>query len=162
MVFSPTDSNIAALVRRGSIHTVKQDSFGGKTWAGQYKLTGSGIGSVAACTFNSNGRTIVVSNRKDLQEYNTTTTSTPLREFASLYDITSVVFCPTWILPGWFVVDDHEGVLIVDCNALPRSLSRLIPVYPAKVSACAWSQDRKWIATGNGIGDIFLECNCSD
>ena len=37
-----------------------------------------------------------------------------------------------------------------------RSHRRLAPVDPVRVSACAWSQDGKWIATGNDVGDTFL------
>jgi hypothetical protein len=188
VVFSPTDPDIAVLVRSGSIHMVKRDSFGGKTWGGQNKHNTTTSGAVS--TFNSNGKTIVVSlwnrgthfveydatswsnpratskrTRKretHFDEYDTTSwsTSNPKAQAASkhfVYQITSVVCCP--IKPGWFIVGDNQGHLDVVSNTDKDTLKshcRISPVDPVRVSACAWSQDGKWIATGNDDGDIFL------
>ena len=156
VVFSPTDPDIAALVRSESMHMVKRDSFGGKTWGGQHRFNGTHR-SGEVCTFNSDGKTIVVSSKQNtLYEYDTTTWS-PLRSSITLLPINSVVCCP--IKPGWFVVCGDEGHLyVVSCAAASRIKMhrKLIPVDPVKVSACAWSQDGKWIATGNNVGDVFL------
>ena len=152
VVFSPTDPNIAALVRRGSIHMLKRDSFGGNTWGGQYKHQCPGAAAVV-CTFNSDGRTIVLSwNQKELCEYDATTWS-HLKTLSFVHGITSVVCCPT--KPGWFVVVDKQGELEVVSDTF-ISHGRLTPVDPVRVSACAWSQDGKWIATGNDVGDTYL------
>ena len=152
VVFSPTDPNIAALVRRGSIHMLKRDSFGGNTWGGQYKHQCPGAAAVV-CTFNSDGRTIVLSwNQKELCEYDATTWS-HLKTLSFVHGITSVVCCPS--KPGWFVVVDQQGELEVVSDTF-LSHGRLTPVDPAKASACAWSQDGKWIATGNDVGDTYL------
>jgi len=152
VVFSPTDPNIAALVRPGSIHMLKRDSFGGNTWGGQYKHKRPGA-AAAVCTFNSDGRTIVLSwNQEELCEYDATTWS-HMNTSSFVHGITSVVGCP--IKPGWFAVVDQQGELEVVSDTC-LSHGRLTPVDPAKVSACAWSQDGKWIATGNDVGDTFL------
>ena len=107
VVFSPTDPNIAALVRRGSIHMLKRDSFGGNTWGVQYRHRKAA--ALTACTFNSNGRTIVLSwDQKELHEYDVTTW-THLKTLSFAHGITSVVCCPT--KPGWFVCVNQEGEL---------------------------------------------------
>jgi WD40 repeat protein len=167
VVFSPTDPNIAVLVRKESIHIVKRDSFGGKTWGGHYRHQCPG--AVAVFTFNSDGKTIALSwlpfgrhTGKDLGEYNVTTGSKLKISSSFDYGITSVVRCP--IKPGWFVVGGEGGELevvsspsVFTRDTMPfMSHCRLTPVYPASVSACAWSQDGKWIATGNSAGDTFL------
>ena len=73
VVFSPTDPNIAALVREESIHMLKRELFGGNTWGGQYRHQRPGA-AAAVCTFNSDGRTIVLSwNQKELCEYEVAT-----------------------------------------------------------------------------------------
>ena len=156
VVFSPTDPNAAALVRSGSIHMLKRDSFRGKTWGGQYKLNGTSSG--ALCIFNSDGRKIAVSNGKNLHEYHTNF-SNPRDATCFVNGMTCVVCCP--IKPSWFVVGDDRGELEAVsedryCNTPLRSRGRVTPVYPVRVSACAWSQDGNWIATGNDVGDIFL------
>ena len=163
VVFSPTDPNMAVLVRSGSIHMLKRDSFGGKTWGGQYRHDST---PDAVCTFNSDGKTIAMSSNASatqagnlIHEYDTTTLSRlpPLVSGSpSVNRITSVTCCP--IKPGWFVVGDHKGELGVVSIVKHSLLShcRLSPVEPASVSACAWSQDGKWIATGNVDGDTFL------
>ena len=151
VVFSPTDPDIAALVRSGSIHTLKRDSFKGKTWGGQHRLDGTPT-SGAVCTFNSSGKTIVVTNGKNLHEYDTTTWSNTRDATSFVYGITCVVCCP--IKPGRFVVVYDSGELEVVSGK--TSYGRLTPVDAVGVSACAWSWDGKWIATGNDVGDIFL------
>ena len=160
VVFSPTDPDIAVLVRSGSIHTLKRDSFKGKTWAGQHRLDGTTT-SGAVCTFNSSGKTIVVSNGKNLHEYDTTTWSKSRDATSFVYGMTCIVCCP--IKPNWFIIGDDRGELeVVSNNTYSltrqpfRSRGRLTPVDRVGVSACAWSQDGKWIATGNDDGDIFL------
>ena len=153
VVFSPTDPNIAALVRPGSIHTLKRDSFGGNTWGGQYKHQRRPGAAAAVCTFGSDGGTIALSwNQKELFEYDATTWS-HLKTSSFVHGITSVICCPT--KPGWFVVVDQQGELEVVSDTC-LSHGRLTPVDPVRVSACAWSQDGKWIATGNDVGDTFL------
>ena len=160
VVFSPTDPNIAALFRPGFIHILKRDSFGGKTWGGQYRHQCSAADTVG--TFNSDGKTILLSwnqnFQKDLREYDATTWS-QLKTSPFVYNISTVVRCP--IKPGWFVVGDQKGELEVVSNrpvssSSFRSHGRLIPINSVGVSACAWSQDGKWIATGNDDGDTFL------
>jgi WD40 repeat protein len=136
---------------------VKRDSFGGKTWGGQKEHKNSG--AVSQATFNPNGKTIVVSlwNRgAHLCECDATSWST-LRTANFGYGITSVVCCP--IKPGWLIVGDSRGQLSVLSNTAKHTFEshcELTPVDFVKVSACAWSQDGKWIATGNDVGDIFL------
>ena len=156
VVFSPTDSNIAALVRPGSIHMLKRDSFGGNTWGGEYRHQRPGA-AAAVCTFNSDGRTIVLSwFQEELCEYDATTWS-HLNTFSFDHGITSVVCCPT--KPGWFVVGDQQGELQVISDTDTSSClshDRLTPIDPVRVSASAWSQDGKWIATGNDDGDTYL------
>ena len=156
VVFSPTDSNIAALVRPGSIHMLKRDSFGGNTWGGEYRHQRPGA-AAAVCTFNSDGRTIVLSwFQEELCEYDTTTWS-HLNTFSFDHGITSVVCCPT--KPGWFVVGDQQGELQVISDTDTSSClshDRLTPIDPVRVSASAWSQDGKWVATGNDDGDTYL------
>ena len=70
----------------------------------------------------------------------------------------SVVCCPN--KPGLFAVGDERGGLDIVSNAADGcnflSLCRLVPVNSVRISACTWSQDGKWIATGNVVGDIFL------
>jgi WD40 repeat protein len=106
-----------------------------------------------------NGKTFVISwNGKHLYEYDATSWSY-LRIAHSAHQITSVVCCP--IKPGWFVVSDNQGQLNVVSNTAEDALTfkshcRLSTVDPVRFSACAWSQDGKWIATGNDVGDIFL------
>ena len=105
VVFSPTDPNIAALVRGASIHMLKRELFGGNTWGVQYRHRKAA--ALTVCTFNSNGRTIILScNQKELREYDVTTWT---RLKTSIFDhgITSVVCCPT--KPGWFVRVDQKG-----------------------------------------------------
>ena len=158
VVFSPTDPDIAVLVRSESIHMLKRDSFGGKTWGGQTSLKTSSIsGSICQCTFNSDGRTIVISDSRNLYEYDATTGSVLRTATLSVSGITSVACCP--IKPGWFIVGGRQGHLDVVSNNVKYKLMshcRLTPVDAKTVSACAWSQDGKWIATGNNVGDIFL------
>ena len=160
VVFSPTDPNIAAIVRSGSIHMVKRDSFKGKTWGGQtsYNLNSS---SGAVCAFNSNGETIVMSeddSKKHLREYDPTTSdwSSMGNSEHFVNTITCVVCCP--ITPNLFAVGDWSGGLdiVSKSNGKLKSLCRRTPVDRAGVSTCAWSQDGKWIATGNAVGDVFL------
>ena len=159
VVFSPTDPDMAILVRPGSVHMLKRDSFRGKTWGGQTKHD---CDPDALCTFNSDGRTVVMSwDRKCLQEYDPTTPAwskltKDAGSFVSNLNITTVVCCP--IKPGLFIVGDHRGQLEVVSSTYHtfQSYCRLIPVEPVRVSACAWSQDGKWIATGNAVGDVFL------
>jgi hypothetical protein len=171
VVFSPTDPDIAAIVRSESIHIVKRDSFqvGGKTWGGQTKhnITSRDVTTVSQtqATFNSNGETIVISESPiwtyrdpslaHLYEYDATSWS-KLRTAQFPYQITTVVCCP--IKPGWFIVGDIQGHLDVVSNTAGNTLKShcRLTIDPVRVSACAWSQDGKWIATGNGIGDIFL------
>jgi WD40 repeat protein len=160
VVFSPTDPNIAALVRPRSIHMLKRDSFGGKTWGGQYRHQSLDFEKSAVFTFNSDGKTIVLSSfQKYLYEYDATTWS-QLKTSSFDYKITSVVCCP--INPGWFVVGNEQGELEVVSGPESRKITsfmshgRLTPVDPVRFSACAWSQDGKWIATGNDVGDTIL------
>ena len=156
VVFSPTVPDKAALVRSESIHIEKRDSFGGKTWGGQYKIQSN---PGALCSFNSNGETIVVlKDRRYLDEYDAITFKSKSGPFECLW-MTGVVCCP--IKPGWFAVGGSLGELdIVSSNAtvkhIFKSYCRLTPLEPVEVSACAWSQDGKWIATGNDHGDTFL------
>ena len=161
VVFSPTDPNLAALVRPGFIHILKRDSFGGKTWGGQYKHQHCEAADTV-CTFNSDGTTILRSwnqrYQNGLREYDVTTWS-HMQTSPFVYNITTVVRCP--IKPGWFVVGDQKGELEVVSNRPVsssnfRSHGRLIPINPVRVSACAWSQDGRWIATGNDDGDTSL------
>ena len=139
---------------------MKRDSFGGKTWGGQtsYHCT-----PCSGCAFDSNGKTIVKWDKKHVEEHNLTTSSwSMLRNYyyeqvAKDYQITSVVCCP--IKPGLLVVGDGQGGLDIVSYADGRNSKLLCQVTPmdfASVSACAWSQDGKWIATGNDIGDVFL------
>jgi WD40 repeat protein len=139
---------------------LKRDSFKGKTWGGQYRH--QYFGEVAVFTFNSDGETIVLPwLQKNLHEYKATTWS-HLKTSSFNYGITSVVCCP--IKPGWFVVGDERGELEVVSESFQYSRDirpftshgRLTPVDAVRVSACAWSQDGKWIATGNDVGDTFL------
>ena len=130
---------------------------------GQFRHYGSSPGRGAVGTFNSDGKTIVVSsNLKVLCEYDVTTKSSGGGSLSFVYWITSVVCCP--IKPGWFVVGDTMGELFVvssttnskhDYRVL-KQRCQLSPVDPVRVSACAWSQDGKWVATGNDAGDVFL------
>ena len=140
---------------------VKRDSFGGKTWAGQTKHNHSNPGAV--CIFNSDGKTIVMSsykNEKCFREYDPTTPDWSHLKMKKVGNsITSVVCCP--IKPGLFVFGDDRGEFEIVSNTGTdkynlKSLCRLIPINPVRVSACAWSQDGKWIATGNDDGEIFL------
>ena len=150
VVFSPTDPDIAALVRSGFVHIVKRDSFGGKTWGGQNRVT---AWNVKHCIFSSSGKTIVVSsNERSLHKFDATTCTSKAGTFISS-GITRVVCCP--IRPDWFAVTDSQGGLDIISKAM-KLHCRLTPVDNAKASACAWSQDGKWIATGNHVGDIFL------
>jgi WD40 repeat protein len=152
VVFSPTDPDIAALVRSQFIHIMKRDSFGRKTWGGQTRLDCT-PGTV--CTFNPNGKTVMSWTSKYLQDYDLTTSR--LRNSNHfVHNITSVVCCPN--KPDLFVVGDVQGQLDVSKNdgKFLTSFCRLFPLDPVRVSACAWSQDGKWIATGNDVGDIFL------
>jgi WD40 repeat protein len=152
VVFSPTDPDIAALVRSQFIHIMKRDSFGRKTWGGQTRLDCT-PGTV--CTFNPNGKTVMSWTSKYLQDYDLTTSR--LRNSNHfVHNITSVVCCPN--KPDLFVVGDVQGQLDVSMNdgKSLKSFCRLIPLDPVRVSACAWSQDGKWIATGNDDGDNFL------
>ena len=156
VVFSPTDPNIAALVRPESIHMLKRDSFGGKTWGGQYNYPRPGEAEIF--TFNSDGSTILQSwFHNELREFDVSTWS-HLRTSSFVHKITSAACCP--IKPGWFVVGDQNGEVEVISDVFNilsfQSYGRLSPVDPVKVTACAWSQDGKWIATGNAVGDIFL------
>ena len=166
VVFSPTDPNMATLVRSGSVHILKRDSFGGKTWGGQYRLNGAP--DPTHCIFNSDGKTIVVSSKgRELREFDATTGRATADSLS--ISITRVVCCP--IRPDWFVVTDSRGGIdvvsktktIVSKTAYTKLKShcRLTPVYYESASACAWSQDGKWIATGNDVGDVFL-WNASD
>jgi WD40 repeat protein len=173
VVFSPTDPNIAALVRPRSVHMVKRDSFKGKTWGGQtsHYLNGDADAVSDACTFNSDGKTIVMPVSQNnstsgstyhLQEYDplaTTSKWSMLTNSKQDSMITSIVCCP--IAPGLFAVGNMQGELVILSKSGGRygnfkSLCRLIPVDPVSFSACAWSQDGKWIATGNTCGDVFL------
>ena len=164
VVFSPTDPDIAALVRSGFVHIVKRDSFRGKTWGGHHRLNGAPDAS--DCNFNSNGKTIVVSSKeRALYDFDATTSQLKAGPFERLW-MMRVVCCP--IRPGWFVITDHQGGFDVVSNNFVnimrygirhttfKSHCRLTPVYPERISACAWSQDGKWIATGNDVGDVFL------
>ena len=163
LVFSPNDPDLAVLVRPGSVHIVKRDSFGGKTWGGQYQRSCNPQPGRVSCAFNSNGKTFAFpGGGNTLQEHDTTSTLKFLRS-SSFYQIESVVCCPT--KPGWFVVGDRQGEIVVvsknntivtSAQYTFKSHGRLTPVYPVGLSACAWSQDGKWIATGNAVGDIFL------
>ena len=161
VVFSPTDPDKAALVRKGSVHIVKRDLFGGKTWGGQNRVSPSYDSDLTPpCIFSSDGKTIVVSpNGRDLVGFDATTCKKEGGTFNGSW-IMKVVCCP--INPGWFAVTDIEGGLDVISKAVTskhttlKSHCRLTPVDNARASACAWSQDGKWIATGNGVGDIVL------
>ena len=162
VVFSPTDPDVAALVRSISIHLVKRDSFKGKTWGGQHRHNGT-TGSDAVCTFNADGMTIVVSDGNHLHEYRPTTWANVREATPFAHKITSIAFCPN--TSRFFVVGDDWGELEIVSDTYATyatsrrrfvSHGRLTPVDPVKVSVCAWSQDGKWIATGNDFGDIFL------
>ena len=163
VVFSPTNSDIAVLVRSESVHILKRDSFGRNTWGGQTRHNTS-YDPGAVYTFDSDGKTILSSYRSQLTERDPTTWSV-LRgpsAFHSSYEITIVVCCPN--KPGWFIACDQDGQLnfVSKTDNLNYNTStlklhrRLAPIDSVRVSACAWSQDGKWIATGNDVGDIFL------
>ena len=160
VTFSPTDPDVAALVRSGSIHLVKRDSFKGKTWGGQTSLDSTPVGYLS---FDSNGKIIVMSwDKKHLLECDPGTSSnwSKLRNSEQVdYPIASAASCP--IKLGLFVVGDERGGLDIVSNDRStgnlESLCRLNTVNSAvRVSACAWSQDGKWIATGDDVGDVFL------
>ena len=110
MVFSPTDPDKAVLIQSKSIHTLKQDSFGGKTWGGQHRLSSIGPLAGTVCTFNSDGKTVVLLNQNDFREYNPTTLSyLGGSTLVSHSEITGVICCP--IKPGRFVVGNQQGEL---------------------------------------------------
>jgi WD40 repeat protein len=171
VVFSPTDPDMAAVVGKDCIQMVRRSSSGGNTWHLQ-----GGMDEImdehhfVSCTFTSDGKRITLRNsRGRLFEYNPVTTKS--HKEPSGQRVTSIAYCP--IEPNWRIVgrdtDSWYGSFQIESYAGkgsrfesltgkdgPKALCYLEPVGLTAFSACAWSQDGKWIATCDDNMDVCL------
>jgi WD40 repeat protein len=92
-----------------------------------------------------------------VHEFDSTDFST-FQKYKGISSATRVASCP--LEPDLFIVGHLNGELKVVSYTFNTDVSKLhcqlTPAGSVWVSACAWSQDRKWIATGDGFGDIRL------
>jgi WD40 repeat protein len=112
-------------------------------------------------TFRSDGKSITgPSYDGRLYEYDSTNITSVMRYTEkSNFIVTSVADCP--LEPGLLIVGRDNGQLDIVSypdvkNSKFKLHCKLTPVGSVRFSACAWSQDRKWIATGDDVGDIRL------
>ncbi|KAF8810899.1 kinase-like protein [Phlegmacium glaucopus] len=136
VVFSPTDPDMTAIMGSDWFHMAQRDSPGGRTWS---LIQGKSlrIPDAVMSTFRSDGKTMTVVAFSPRLCGVDSTNFTPFRVYVEAYhsNVTSIASCP--LEPDSFIVV-------------------AMPTHPSRVSACAWSQDRKWIATGDKDGDIRL------
>jgi len=158
VVFSPTDPDIAIIVGSKGIRLAQRDSAGGKTWS----TCGRAEAYFTAPTipaFRFDGKKITVSgNDGCLYEYDPTGFMDHLRYTEnSGFKATSVAYCPFEL--DSLVVGRNNGQLTVlshkDAGA-SKFHCKLKPAGTVEVSVCTWSQDGKWIATGDDAGDVRL------
>ncbi|KAF8810525.1 kinase-like protein [Phlegmacium glaucopus] len=160
VVFSPTDPDMAAIMGSYHCYMVQRDSPGGKTWSLIHeKSVGWSASGAEMPTFRSDGKTMTVTGTPLLWELDSTDfrSSWGYTE-AYISCATSVASCP--LEPNLFIVGCKNGELNVvsytfDTNAT-KLHCQLTPIGSVRISACAWSQDRKWIATGDDVGEIRL------
>ncbi|KAF8810516.1 WD40 repeat-like protein [Phlegmacium glaucopus] len=163
VVFSPTDPDMGIIATSTCFRTMKRDSPGGNRWSlqgpGRFaKLFNAGL----MPTFRSDGKTFVIRGRDGrFHEYDSTNTTSVLRDIQPSHFMATVVAdCP--LEPELFILGRENGWLEIlsyytDISKSTLNLHcELTPVGSVRISACAWSQDGKWIATGDDVGDIRL------
>jgi len=158
VLFSPTDPDIATMVGSGGIQLVKRDSPGGKTW-GIWGSVNSYFAAPTIPAFRSDGEKITVpGNDGRLYEYNPAGFASYLRYTeTSVLKVSSVAYCPFKL--DSLVVGRNNGQLSVLSHKGANASNfhcQLGPVGSVTISACTWSQDGKWIATGDDAGDVRL------
>ncbi|KAF8810185.1 hypothetical protein BYT27DRAFT_7209763 [Phlegmacium glaucopus] len=158
VVFSPTDPDMGIIVGSKGIQPVKRNSPEVEVW----NIWGSSNPFFTApetIVFGSDGKTVTAQDG-EWRFYEFDSYSFPsCRKYTKNYTVnaSSVAYCP--LEPKSFIVGRDNGQLeVISFNGFNTSKlhCQLHPVRSIRVSACAWSQDRKWIATGNDVGDIHL------
>jgi WD40 repeat protein len=145
---------MAVIIESNYTKMVKRDVPGGNTWkilsSTQYR-----IWPTSKFIPNRNGSIMVPTSIEYVHEFDSTNFSS-FQTYGS--NATCAAFCP--LEPDSFIVGYDNGELKVVSYTFNTDVSKLhcqlTLVGSAHVSACAWSQDRKWIATGDYISDIRL------
>jgi len=157
VLFSPTDPDTATMVGSGGIQLVKRDS-PGKTWSIWGWVNPYFIAPTISA-FRPDGKKITMSD-----DYGRLYECDPTASFgysrfteASTLKPSSVACCPFEL--DSLVVGRNNGQLTIlsyKGNGTSKFHCQLRPVGTVRVSACTWSQDGKWIATGDDAGDVRL------
>ncbi|KAF8810531.1 kinase-like protein [Phlegmacium glaucopus] len=154
VAFSPTDPDMAIVATSKNIQLMKRDSPGRGSWS----LKGTRINFVNSGipTFTSDGKTITQPGYDGrLFEFKTNVSTLALRCTDLSFTATSVASCP--LEPDLLIVGRDNGQLVIVSPTDNSKLHcKLTPVGYVRVSACAWSQDRKWIVTGDNVGEVRL------
>ena len=158
VVFSPTDPDIATIVGSKGIQLTKRDTPGGKTWSiwGRAEIY---FIPPTIPAFRSDGKKITTPGRDGrLYEYDPTGFSSHTRYTkATNIKASSVAYCPFELDSLVNGRDDGQlTILSYTVNDASTLHCQLNPAGLVRVSVCAWSQDGKWIATGDDAGDVRL------
>ncbi|KAF8802856.1 kinase-like protein [Phlegmacium glaucopus] len=157
VVFSPTGPDMAAVVGSKGTQLVKRNSPGARAWS-LWGVCNSYYAAPTIAVFRSDGEMITAQGLDGrLCEFDPTSFTSS--RFTQIYTVkaTSFAYCP--LQPDSFIVGRDNGQLNILLYTFPNTstlLCQLTPVGSVRVSACAWSQDSKWIATGDVVGDIHL------
>ena len=163
VLFSPTNPHMAVIRGSRGIQLVKRNSPEAEVWNISGKANSNFTGGIVV--FISDGKTITAQTGVTSDHLFELDISSNLRyslrsivtEGSAAKAASSIAYCP--LEPESFLVGRNNGRLdVVSYNGRgPMKIRcQLNPPGSVRISTCAWSQDRKWIATGNDHGDILL------
>jgi len=165
VALSPTDPNMAIIRGTEGIQAVKlvKGKLRNFPTVEMWDKSGNANPYISGITvFRPDGNTITTQDANDdnrLYEFGLSDLERPPR-FTEKFTVKalSVVYCP--LEPESLLVGRVNGQLDVVSYTGYASAAQihchLNSHSSVKISACAWSQDRKWIATGNDHGHIHL------